>query len=257
MCVDMRRAEPSHGQRETPNAHCRRPDSHTQRSHCVLKARSSSWIPSVVVNPRESVHYDIRNTQRTLAFVFSGKGIMPDPEKVQAIKNAPASTTASGVRSFLGMATYCAKCIPKFSDVSAPMRELTKKDKPFHWSEQQERSFQRIKELLTSAKVKAYFDTSKETELITNASPIGLSAFLMQRTSASDDRRVVAYVSQTLIPVEQRYSQTEKEALAIVWAIEKLHIYLYGSHFKLITDCKPVQLIFGNPKSKPPARIER
>ena len=57
--------------------------------------------------------------------------------------------------------------------------------------------------------------------------------------------------------MEKRYSQTEKEALAIVWAIEKLQIYLYGCRFKLVTNCKPVQLILSNPKSKPSARIER
>ena len=123
-------------------------------------------------------------------FVFSGKGIMPNPKKVEAIKNAPAPTTASGVRSFLGMATYCAKFIPKFSDVSAPLRELIKKDKQFHWSELEERSFQQIKELLTSAKVMAYFDPSKETELITDAShATELSAILMQnpQTQLTDE----------------------------------------------------------------------
>ena len=104
---------------------------------------------------------------------------MPESEKVEAINSAPTPTTASGMRSFLGMATYCAKFIPQFSDVSAPLRELTKKDKPFHWSEQQERSFQQIKELLTSATVMVHFDPSKETELIVDASPIGLSAILM------------------------------------------------------------------------------
>ena len=67
----------------------------------------------------------------------------------------------------------------------------------------------------------------------------------------------MAYVSRSLTSVEQKYSQTEKEALAIVWAIERLHIYLYGGHFTLVTDCKPLQWIFKNPKSKPPARIER
>ena len=68
--------------------------------------------------------------------------------------------------------------------------------------------------------------------------------------------QVDAQVIQALSDVEQRYSQTEKEALAIVWAVECLHLYLCGGHFQLITDCKPVELIL-NPKSKPPARIQR
>ena len=190
-------------------------------------------------------------------FVFSDQGISPDPKKVEAIYNASPPTTASGVRSFLGMATYCAKFIPKFSDVSEPLRELTKKNQTFQWSARQEKSFQEIKELLTSAQVMAYFDPDKETQLVTDASPTGLSAILLQVTPSTEETGVVAYVSRALTLVERRYSQTEKEALAIVWAIEKLHIYLYGNQFKLITDCKPLQFIFNNPKSKPPARIER
>ena len=103
----------------------------------------------------------------------------------------------------------------------------------------------------------AYFDPDKETHLGNDASPMGLSAILLQVMLSTEETGVVAYVSRALTPVERRYSQTEKEALAIVWAIEKLHIYLYGSQFKLITDCKPLQFIFNNPKSKPPAQIER
>ena len=190
-------------------------------------------------------------------FVFSSEGISPDPTKVESITSALPPTTTSAVRSFLGMATYCAKFIPNFSDISAPLRELTRKDQPFLWKEAQEKSFNTIKELLTGAEVMAYFDPTKETELVTDASPSGLSAILMQNTPGKEDRRVVAYASRALTMVERRYSQTEREALAIVWAIEKLHLYLFGSHFKLLTDCKPIELIFNNPKSKPPARIER
>ena len=114
-----------------------------------------------------------------------------------------------------------------------------------------------IKEQLTGDKVMAYFDQSKETELITDASPFGLSAILIQKTPGREDRKVVAYASRSLSDVESRYSQTEKDALAIVWAIERLHLYLFGNHFTLYTDGKPVQLIVDNPKSKPPARIEQ
>ena len=164
-------------------------------------------------------------------FVFSGQGISPDPKKVEAIKKPP--TTTSGVRSFLGMATYCAKFIPNFSDISEP-RELTNKDAQFQWSEQHEQSFNKIKELLASAKVIAYFDPKKETELITDASPSGLSAILMQNTPRQEYRRIVAYASRSLTDVQRRYSQTEREALAIVWAVERLHLYLFGGHFYLI-----------------------
>ena len=190
-------------------------------------------------------------------FVFSSQGIAPDQRKVEAIRSVTTPTTAGEVGSFLGMATYCAKFIPNFSDISQPLRDLTKKDTPFLWSDQHDQAFKQIKDLLINAKVMAYFDPSKDTELITDASPWGLSAILVQRSPGEEDRRVVAYASRSLSDVERRYSQTEREALAIVWAVERLHVYLYGSHFTLLTDCKPVQLILDNPQSKPPARIER
>ena len=103
----------------------------------------------------------------------------------------------------------------------------------------------------------AYLDQNKETELITDASPFGVSAILTQKVPGSEQRNVVAYISRSLSDVERRYCQTEREALAIVWAIERLHIYLYGGHFTLITNCKPIELILNNPQSRPPVRIER
>ena len=78
-------------------------------------------------------------------FVFSGDGIAPDPKKVEAIKDSPGPTTATGTCSFLGRATYCTEFIPNISTVFAPLRELTKKDKPFHWSAPKEQSFKKVK----------------------------------------------------------------------------------------------------------------
>ena len=68
--------------------------------------------------------------------------------------------------------------------------------------------------------------------------------------------RPVAYASRTLTAVERRYSQTEREALAVVWGCEKFHLYLYGTTFDLLSDHKPLEVIY-SPTSKPPARIER
>jgi hypothetical protein len=80
--------------------------------------------------------------------------------------------------------------------------------------------------------------------LTNRVTPVGLSAILLQKSSGKDDRRVAAYASRSLSDVETCYSQTEKEALAIVWAIERLHLYLYGKRFILFTDCKPCSLAY-------------
>ena len=190
-------------------------------------------------------------------FVFSNNGISPDPVKVEDIKNAPAPTTQSGLRSFLGMSTYCSKFIQNFSDLTQPLRELIKRNTTFTWKAKHETALNAVKSAHTSKTVMSYFDKSKETELITDASPVGLSAILSQHTPGKEDRKIVAYISRSLSDVERRYSQTEREALAIVWAMEKLYLYLHGGKFTLITDCKPIEMILNNPASKPPARIER
>ena len=100
----------------------------------------------------------------------------------------------------------------------------------------------------------AYFNPTKHTELIVDASPVGLEAVLPQKTANSDEpMHVVAYASRTLTDVERRYSQTEREALAIVWGCEHHHLYLYGAPFTLVTDHQPLETIFSNPSSKPSA----
>ena len=71
-----------------------------------------------------------------------------------------------------------------------------------------------------------------------------------------EELRVISYASRSSSDTERRYSQTEKEALAIVWACERFHANLYGAEFELMTDHKPLECIF-SPKSKTCARIER
>ena len=79
---------------------------------------------------------------------------------------------------------------------------------------------------------------------------------LGQRVKGTNDYRVVAYASHALKAVERRYSQMEQKALAIVWAVEHYHLFSFGANFTLITDHKPLEVIYGSPKSKLLARIE-
>lgn len=167
-----------------------------------------------------------------MGHVSSDKDIGPAEVKVQAVSDAREPTTATEVRSFLGLVNFSARCIPDLATVSAPLRKLTRKDEPFEWGIEQQRAFDSLKKHLADADTLAYFDKNAPTQVITDASPVGLGAVLVQKQN--DKYRVVYYASRSLSDTERRYSQTEKEALGIVWACERFHAYLYGMEFELI-----------------------
>ena len=75
-----------------------------------------------------------------------------------------------------------------------------------------------------------------------DASPVGLEAILIQEHAGT--KRAVASASRNLRSVERRYSQTEKEALGLVWACERFHVYLFGLKFELLTDNKPLEVSY-------------
>ena len=92
----------------------------------------------------------------------------------------------------------------------------------------------------------SYFDPKKETKIIVDASPAGLGGLLMQEGKA------LSYASRALSDVESRYSQTEREMLAVVWGVEHFHLYVYGAQFSVIADHKPLIGIFKNHKQTSP-----
>ena len=191
-------------------------------------------------------------------YTFSSAGMSADPKKVSAIVNAKAPENASEVRSLLGMTNYLSRFIPHYADLTADLRSLTKKDTPWTWTKTHDEVFRKLKEAMTTAGTMAYFDPKKDTRLIVDASPHGLGAILCQTAPNNPENlKVIAYGSRALTSVERRYSQTEREALAIVWGCEYFHLFIHGHKVSVVTDHKPVQLIWSNPSSKPSARIER
>ena len=101
-----------------------------------------------------------------------------------------------------------------------------------------------------------YYKREWRTFLEVDASPLGVGALLLQKGQGGE-RLIVACWSQLLSDIERRYSQVEREALAVVLACERFRHYLVGGVFTLVTDCKAVELIIKNPNAKPPARFAR
>ena len=149
----------------------------------------------------------------------------PYHAKVKAIKQADPPTSVSDVRSLLGMTNYVSLFIRNYADIVAPLRDLTYKNVEFKWQEVHQKALHQLKCSLTSDEVMAYFDPHKKTVLFVDASPVGLGAMLTQ------SGKVISYASKALSSVERRYSQIEREALAITWGCHRFRMYLLGSHF--------------------------
>ena len=177
-----------------------------------------------------------------MGFLLSEKGIGPSSEKMKAVRNAERPKSASEVRSFLGLVNINARFIPDLATKSEALRKLTRQDHSFKWGAEQEKALQTLKDDLAEATELAYFDPQAPTKIIADASPVGLGAVLIQTQEGVE--KPIYYASRSLTDVEQRYSQTEKEALALVWACERFHQYIFGIHFVLETDHKPLEFIY-------------
>ena len=150
--------------------------------------------------------------------IFQKEGVSPDPRLVEDFNNLETPRSVGEVRSLLRMAQYSAKFIQDYSTITEPLRTLTHKNTTFKWETPQQTAFDKLKKVLCTQPVISYFNVKKHTEIVFDASPVGNSVIVAQKsTKDSEHRNIVAYASRALTPVEQRYSQTEREALAIVW----------------------------------------
>ena len=122
------------------------------------------------------------------------------------------------------------------------------------FGQEQQDVFQALKVNLMSAQTLGRYNPKARTDVIADASPVGFGAVLVQIQMG--EPRITAFASRSLTDVERRYSYIEKEALGLVWACERFHAYLFCIEFELVTEHKPLEVIYSQ-RSKPCARIER
>ena len=194
-----------------------------------------------------------------LGHKIDATGRHPTDEKITAIKEAPTPRNVTELRSFLGIISYYSKFLPNMSSRLAPLYALLQKNKHWSWSSKETAAFQMAKNALQTEAVLVHFDPAKPLILACDASQYGIGAVLSHKMDNGDERPI-AYVSRTLNSAEKRYSQLEKEALAIVSGVKKFHNYLYGRHFTIESDHQPLAYLFHEAKGIPQmasARIQR
>lgn len=186
-----------------------------------------------------------------LGFHLSQSGCRPTQEKVEAIRNFRQPESSAEICSFLGLVNFVGGFIMNLSDKTKALREAAKG--PFVWNENQQHEFDELRTALVRETIeKAYFRRNAPTFLYTDASAAGLGAVLLQKHNENGKitPRVIAFASKALTDVEKRYAQTQREALAVVWAVERFYIYLFGTVFKILTDHQPLKFIYGE-KTRP------
>lgn len=167
-----------------------------------------------------------------LGHLITADGVKPNPAKIEAIKNFKNLKTVKDVQSFLGLAGYYRKFIKNFSSIARPLTRLTQKEMIFDWTPDCEKAFYDLRHALTTAPVLRFPNFEEQFTLTTDASNHGLGAVLSQ------NGHPCLFISRTLNKAEENYTTSEKELLAMVWAMKRLRQYLLGKTFKIQTDHK-------------------
>lgn len=186
------------------------------------------------------------------------QGIKPAEDKLQSIKDIQTPTNTMELHTILGMINYLNRFSVKLAELTAPMRELTKKNAHFKWKPHHQEALENIKQELCSAQLISYFDPDPSTETILqcDASSTGLGAWIRQ-IDKNNQEKIVAMASRTLTQTESRYSNIERECLAVMFGLEKFNFYLMGRHTLVETDHSPLEQIFKKNIGQAPARLQR
>ena len=159
----------------------------------------------------------------------------------------------------MGLIHYHHKFLPNLATLLHPLNDLLKTGSKWKWSKKCSDAFEEAKQLLISSPVLAHFDPSLPIKLAVDASAYGIGAAI-SHVFPDGQKRPIAFALHTLSTAEKNYGQIEKEALSLVYGIQKFHQYLYGRKFILVMDHKPLLTLLGPKKAIPSlaaARLQR
>ena len=170
---------------------------------------------------------------KLLGHVVNASGIRPNPEKIEAVRKAEIPKTKSELRSFLGAASYLRKFVPHFATLASPLIEMTSPRVELTWTEEANQSFEALKDEMCDV---TYLAAPRDGQfrIMTDASDVGIGAVLLQ--VQEDELVILEFASYKFKGVERRWSTREREAYAIVWAVDRFHSYVLAAPFIVYTD---------------------
>lgn len=227
-------------------------DEHSKRLHEVLQKLQDAGLR---LQPNKC-SFGVKNITY-LGFAIDENGLKPTEDKLRAIKEAPEPKDVVQLRSYLGLMSYYRKFLSKAASLLEPLNKLLRHGVEWEWGAEQKKAFNSSKaELLESCLI--HFDPKLPVVVSGDSSAYGVGAVLCHIKDGQE--LPVAFVSRTLNVAERKYSQIEKEGLAMIFALKRFHHYLWGRKFTLVTDHKPLLGLF-NPQKPIPAmasgRIQR
>ena len=163
----------------------------------------------------------------------------------------PPPQSKKQVQSFIGMINYLSKFSACLSELAEPIHELEKERVPLNWGPEHDETLRLIKKEVTAAPILAYYNPKKPMVMQTDASCKGLGACLLQNENP------VYFASKALTETQKGYVAIELESLAVAWAMEKFHHFLYGNQFTLETDQKPLEAILSKSLNQATPQLQR
>eukprot|EP00253_Pinus_taeda_P028310 PITA_28310 len=180
-------------------------------------------------------------------------GIHVDPAKIQVILTLPIPKTQTEVRSFLGHAGYYRRFIKDFSKIASPLFVLLTKNAEFKWSDDCEKAFDQLKHQLSIAPILRGPDWACPFHISFDASDTTIGAVLGQEENGLP--YAIYFISKNMTPAELNYTVTEKEFLAVIYAINKFRHYITSYTTFVHTDHSAIKYLMN--KSVTNARVTR
>jgi hypothetical protein len=172
-----------------------------------------------------------------VSHLFSRKKIMPDLQRIEAILNYPAPRNQKQLRRFLGVCGFHQRFIINYASYVASLLVLLQKQIKWKWSSEMQSAFETLRKRFAHSIHLIHPDDDLPYIIHTDASGKAIAAVLMQ-TKEDGETRIFSTASRVLTLAEQRYSTCEQELLAIVYALQKFRIYVFGLKIMLYTDNK-------------------